>query len=92
MSFLKIFLVIQESNSYRRNFKNSDGEKFKVDIKAVSWNDLLKDNKNVNDVLKKFFTTLNDVLDSHVPFIKVTKEEPPFQSEPWFITEMRRLM
>ena len=68
-------MPIQKSNSHRRNFKNFDDEKFKVDIKAFSCDDLLKDNKNVNDVFEKFFTTLNNIPDFHATLITFTKRE-----------------
>ena len=70
--------VLKKSNSYKRISRNFDNEKFQVDVKAINWDDLLIDNKDVNGSFKKLLITLNDIRYSHAPIIKVAKIELSF--------------
>ena len=83
----------QNTNQFKRNFKNFDKVKFKEDISNIDLNALFSQYENdVNSLFNSFFEAINTILDKHAPLVKTTKKELSLLSKPWINKEIKHLM
>ena len=67
---------ITNSNIYQRKFKNMDIACFQDHLKWISWNTCLEMELNdTNELFDKFFTVVNDLLDTYAPYKKLSLRE-----------------
>ena len=86
------FLILPSKNSknnknidvYQRNMKNLNEEALKSDIKNIHWDNVLNTNSmDINQSFSNFYTIINNILDIHAPFKKLSKREIKLKSKPW---------
>ena len=94
---LPSFLLIPRGNQYnlpkqsiyRRDTKHFDRADFILDYFEVDWDELLHLNKNdVNFSLSSFLAKLEELLDKHLPWKKITKVELKRKAKPWITEEL----
>ena len=64
-----------KSNTYKQNFKNFGRNNLKEDFGKIDWNKVIHENgNNVNDAFGRFYKSLTEILNHHVPLTKITKK------------------
>ena len=71
------------SNIYQRNFKNMDVACFQDHLRWIDWNTCLEMELNdTNKSFDKFFTVVNDLLDTHTLYRKLSLREMKVKAKP----------
>ena len=69
---------------YKRNTKNFDREKFLLEVLEIDWNDKIQLNKNdPNLSFKQLYSTVDSLINKHMPLQKLTKKELKLKEKPW---------
>ena len=88
---LPSFIILPRSNQnhlptkhnlYTRDLNNFDRENFLLDILAIDWDSIIKDD-NVNISLNLFLDKINEVIDKYIPLRKLTSREYKRKFKPW---------
>ena len=57
---------------------------FWSDLKKIRWEKIIKtDETNVETSFEKFYTAINNLLNLHAPYIKVSAKDLKLQQKPW---------
>ena len=73
-----------KTNIFEKNWSKFNHENFILDYFDINWpNDLKLDMQNVKLSLNNFYEVINDVLDKHAPYQKVTKYILKLENKPW---------
>ena len=76
--------VPRKSIMYKRDTKNFDRENFFLDLLSIEWTDvLLLEKEDPNLSFKKYFSTINTLIDKYMPLRKMTQKEIKLQYTPW---------
>ena len=74
----------KQKEIYQRNFEHFNEKNFLEDLKNLNWYRVLELNKNnTNRYFKKFFKTIEKLLDVYAPVTKLSKSETKLCSKPW---------
>ena len=69
---------------YKRNYKNLNNNKFKIELQSIGWTTALSINNNdVNQSLENFLNISNSLLDKYAPLKQITKKQVKTNSRPW---------
>ena len=69
---------------YRRDYKNFNKTEFILDYFDIDWNDILELDKNdANLSTEKLISTMNDLIDKHIPLKKVPQKNLIRPDKPW---------
>ena len=80
----------RDTNKIERDWLRSNHEEFILDYISVDWPQTLKlQNNNVNASFQNFFDSLNNILDIHAPFKKVTKHKIKLRTKPWITSALQ---
>jgi len=79
-----------KSKIIERNWKNFDQNLFNNDFINTNWTAILKLNLNdSNYSLEALLGKVNELLDKHAPFRKLTKQDLKFKSKPWITSGLK---
>ena len=80
-----------KSNKYKRNWSNFNKEQFVLDYFEKDWDSILNlNNNNVNLSFDNFLKHMNDLLDKHAPFKKISKYKLKLKTKPWITTGLEK--
>ena len=83
----KITKKIKKIAKFARNYKTLDREMFDSDLKNTNWNEILKMERGDLDYSFEIFNKkLNEILDKHAPFKKLSIQEEKLSKKPWITT------
>ena len=93
--FLVIEKYVSSSNNfadvYRRNWSKFDQKDFIKDFENINWEHVLAINSgNVNLSFEKFYSTVDKLIDKHLPLTKLSKNKKRHQLKPWISTGLRK--
>ena len=96
--YLPSFLIIpreneihkpKNNNYYKRDTKNLNKELFSSDLANIDWKTVISiEKKDVNYSNNKFLNKINQLLDKHMPFKKITHKEFKQQHKPWISNDI----
>ena len=73
----------RNSDTYERNFKNMDVACFQYHLRWIDWNSCLEmELSDTNKLYDKFFTVINDFVDTYAPYKKPSLREIRLK-KPW---------
>ena len=73
-----------KSNIFERSWKNFNQAEFVMDYFDKDWSNILNfKHGNVNVSMVNFVNNMNDLLDKHAPFKKISKYKLKFKTKPW---------
>ena len=74
---------------YKRNLKDFDRENFFLDLLSIDWAEILElDKEDPNHSFKRYYATINSLIDEYMPLQKMSKKEMKQQSKPWISHEI----
>ena len=80
-----------KSNIFERSWKNVNQAEFLMDYFCKDWSNILNlKNGNVNVSMENFVNNMNDLLDKHVPFKKISKYKLKFKTKPWITPALQK--
>ena len=53
------------------------------EFSSIDWSDLFHGLSDTNEMFDKFYTKVNNVINSHLPLKPLTRKESKFQTKPW---------
>ena len=71
---------------YKRDYSNYNEEAFINEFSSIDWSDLFHGLSDTTEMFDKFYTKVNNVINSHLPLKPLTRKESKFQTKPWIIT------
>ena len=84
------FLIINQLNAlpkkfkiYKRDYSNLDETALIDEIQSVNWETIFPHDCDVNIIFDRFYSTIADIIDKHVPVKKLSKKQIKFYSKPW---------
>ena len=81
--FLEDFIAPKpppRANLHKRNFDNFGSNKLKEDLRKIeSFNEVLKNGNDINEIFNIFYETPSEIVDSHAPLTKAIEKERTFQ-------------
>ena len=73
-----------KSNIFERSWENFKQAEFVMDYFDKDWRNIFNlKHSNVNVSVENFVNNLNDLLDKHTPFKKISKYKLKFKTKPW---------
>lgn len=75
--------LITQSNIYKRDYSNLDGESFVTEVQSTNWDELFAGANDINSIFGFLIIKINVIVDKHAPFKKLTKRESKFETKPW---------
>ena len=79
----------KKHNTYRRDKKNFNKESFILDFLEINWDKTLKIEKNdVNISFNNFLNKVNNTIDKHLPYKKISNKEFKNEYKPWINKEI----
>ena len=80
-----------KSNIFERSWKNVNQAEFLMDYFCKDWSNILNlKHGNVNVSMENFVNNMNDLLDKHVPFKKISKYKLKFKTKPWITPALQK--
>ena len=74
---------------FKRNTKNFDRENFLLDLLEIDWDNKIQLNENdPNLSFRKFYSTIESLINKYIPLKKLTKKELKLQEKPWISKEI----
>ena len=68
---------------YKRDYSNLDETALIDEIQSVNWETIFPHDCDVNIIFDRFYSTIADIIDKHVPVKKLSKKQIKFYSKPW---------
>ena len=84
-NFLFLSTLSWTTNSgvrYTRDYSNLVQEDLLLDVQAIEWDNIFKEN-DINEIFDSFYSITTNTIDKHAPLKKLSKKEAKFQSKPW---------
>ena len=76
---------------FMRGYKNFDKENFETELKRENWKHTLGLHlKDVNHSFEKFLEKLNNALDKHAPYRRMSRKEQKTAGKPWITKGIRK--
>ena len=76
---------------FMRGYKNFDKENFETELKRENWKHTLGLHlKDVNHSFEKFLEKLNNALDKHTPYRRMSRKEQKTAGKPWITKGIRK--
>ena len=88
-----IFLNVpnRTTNIFERHWSRFNHKEFILDYFLVDWPHTLKlQNNSIDASFKNFFDSINNILDKHAPFQKITKYKLKFKTKPKITTVLQK--
>ena len=80
-----------KSNIFERSWKNFNQAEFIMDYFDKDWSNILNfKHGNVNVSMENFVNNMNDLLDKHAPFKKISKYKLKFKTKPWITPALQK--
>ena len=80
-----------KSNIFERSWKNFNQAEFVMDYFDKGWSNILNSKHgNVNVSMENFVNNMNDLLDKHAPFKKISKYKLKFKTKPWITPPLQK--
>ena len=80
-----------KSNIFERSWKNFNQAEFVMDYFDKGWSNILNfKHGNVNVSMENFVNNMNDLLDKHAPFKKISKYKLKFKTKPWITPPLQK--
>ena len=81
----------RNTNLIECDWLKSNHKEFILDYISVDWPHTLKlQNNNVDASFQNFFDSINNILDKHGPFKKITKYKLKFRTKPWITSALQK--
>ena len=81
----------RKTNIFERDRSKFNHEEFILDYFSVDWPHTLKlQNNNIDASFQKIFDSMNNILDKHALFKKITKYKLKFRTKPWISPELQK--
>ena len=84
------FLIIERSafsrhkeKKYKRDYSNYNEEAFINEFSSIDWYDLFYGLSDTTEMFDKFYTKVNNVINSHLPLKPLTRKKSKFKTKPW---------
>ena len=82
-----------KSNTFERSWKNFNQAEFIMDYFHKDWSNILNLKRgNVNMSMENFVNNMNDLLDKHALFKKISKYKLKFKTKPWTTASLQNLI
>ena len=80
-----------KSNIFERSWTNFNQAEFVMDYFDKDWSNILNlKHGNVNVSMENFVNNMNDLLDKHAPFKKISKYKLKFKTKPWITAALQK--
>ena len=80
-----------KSNIFERSWTNFNQAEFVMDYFDKDWSNILNlKHGNVNVSMENFVNNMNDLLDRHAPFKKISKYKLKFKTKPWITAALQK--
>ena len=93
------FLIIKNASVDYRNcslfqhdYSKFNDQSFLEDFKKLSWDDIDRNNLDINNKFKKFYEKVHHTVIEHAPLRKVTPKQLKLRSKPWINTYIQKLI
>ena len=78
-------------NIFERSWTNFNQAEFVMDYFDKDWSNILNlKHGNVNVSMENFVNNMNDLLDKHAPFKKISKYKLKFKTKPWITAALQK--
>ena len=79
----------KKHNVYKRDTKRFNRENFLLDFFDINWDETIEINKkDVNNSFDNFMVKINEILDKHMPYKKISYKEFKNRYKPWINKEI----
>ena len=68
---------------YQRDYSNLDEIALIDEVSFVNWEAICSSNNDVNEIFRRFYSTIIQIIDKHAPDKKLSKKQIKFKSKPW---------
>ena len=93
------FLIIKNASVdyrncslFQRDYSKFSDQPFSEDFKKLSWNDIDRNNLDINSKFEKFYEKVHHTVIEHAPLRKVTLDQLKLWSKPWINTHIQKLI
>ena len=73
----------QKLKRYYRDYRQFDSELYLQDVKAIDWNSIYTESNDLNEIATKTISTLQLIVDKHVPRKLISQSKQKQFSKPW---------
>ena len=81
----------KKSNIFERSWTNFNQAEFVMNYFDKDWSNILNlKHGNVYMSMEHFVNNVNDLLDKHAPFIKISKYKLKFKTKPWTTAALQK--
>ena len=93
------FLIIKNAlvdyrncSLFQRDYSKFNDQSFLEDFKKLSWDDIDRNNLDINNKFEKFYEKVHHTVIGHAPSRKVTPKQLKLRSKPWLNTYIQKLI
>ena len=80
------------SSIFSSDYSNFNESNFISELQTLSWEGILENCSDVNDMCQLFYSTISMVVDKHVPLKRLSGKEIKFKDKPWITKGIKKSM
>ena len=86
----KLSILSSKIEIFKRDYSKLDELALIEDVQSIDWQQILPNSKNVDDIFDAFHTSINEVINKHIPIRQLSRKEIKSQAKPWITPAIKR--
>ena len=79
----KLSILSSKIKIFKRDYSKLDELTLIEDVQSIDWQQILPNSKNVDDTFDAFHTSINEVINKHIPIGQLSRKEIKSLAKPW---------